>query len=153
MSTRFLSFNFNIIGIILYNPKNLWYAEENKGGARMSVLFGDKIRDARKRAGMTQRQLAGDLGVGHTTVSNWEKNLSRPDADMIHKLCGLLRLQPNDFYGNPEQEPSLGGRTAVSDEDIKFALFGGDGEITDAMYDEVKRFAAFLKERQADQKE
>ena len=27
---------------------------------------------------------------------------------------------------------------------------GGDGEITDAMYDEVKRFAAFIKQREAD---
>ena len=31
--------------------------------------------------------------------------------------------------------------------------FGGDGEITDAMYDEVKRFAAFLKAREAGSKE
>lgn len=38
----------------------------------------------------------------------------------------------------------------VTDDDIKFALFGGDGEITDAMYDEVKRFAAFIKAREAD---
>lgn len=37
----------------------------------------------------------------------------------------------------------------VTDEDIKFALFGGDGTITDAMYEEVKRFAAFLKQREA----
>ena len=28
---------------------------------------------------------------------------------------------------------------SVSDDDVKFALFGGDGEITDAMYQEVKR--------------
>lgn len=39
--------------------------------------------------------------------------------------------------------------TPVTDEDIKFALFGGDGDITDSMYDEVKRFAAFLKQREA----
>ena len=39
-------------------------------------------------------------------------------------------------------------RRPVTDEDIKFALFGGDGDITDAMYDEVKRFAAFIKLRE-----
>lgn len=38
---------------------------------------------------------------------------------------------------------------SVSDEEIKFALFGGDGEITDAMYEEVKKFAAFVKMREA----
>ena len=40
-------------------------------------------------------------------------------------------------------------RRPVSDDDIKFALFGGDGDITDAMYEEVKRFAAFIKLREA----
>lgn len=112
----------------------------------MPVFFGDIIRNARKSAKLTQRQLAQQLGVSNTSVSNWEKNLSKPDADMIQKLCGILRLQPNDFYA--AEEPA-GKRQAVTDEDIKFALFGGSGEITDAMYDEVKRFAAFLKQREA----
>jgi len=46
---------------------------------------------------------------------------------------------------NSELEPA---KASVTDEDIKFALFGGDGEITDAMYEEVKRFAAFIKQRE-----
>lgn len=108
----------------------------------MPVFFGEKIRNARKALGLTQRQLADLIGVSNTSVSNWEKDLSRPDADLIQKLCAALRLQPNDFYGAE-------GRPSVSDEDIKFALFGGDGEITDEMFDEVKRFAAFLKQRGA----
>ena len=41
----------------------------------------------------------------------------------------------------------------LSDEEIKFALFGGDGEITDAMFAEVKQFAAFVKQREAGKKE
>lgn len=114
----------------------------------MPVFFGEKIRNARKALGLTQRQLAQQLGVSNTSVSNWEKGLSRPDADMIQSLCGILRLQPNDFYGTTESGAGQ-PRPAVSDEDIKFALFGGDGEITDAMYDEVKRFAAFLKQRES----
>ena len=118
----------------------------------MSVFFGDRIRDARKAAGLTQRQLADSLGVSNTSISNWEKGLSRPDADMIQKLCVILSLQPNYFYGT-EYAPAEPGKRTVSDDDIKFALFGGDGEITDAMYDEVKRFAAFLKTREAGKKE
>ena len=35
----------------------------------------------------------------------------------------------------------------VSDMDIKMALFGDDEDITDAMYEEVKDFAAFIKMR------
>ena len=113
----------------------------------MPVFFGETIRNARKSLGLTQRQLAEGLGVSNTSVSNWEKGLSRPDADMIQKLCDALHLQPNDIYGT--KEAPAGSRRSVSDDDIKFALFGGDGEITDAMFDEVKRFAAFLKQREA----
>lgn len=40
------------------------------------------------------------------------------------------------------------GVRPVSDDDIKFALFGGSGEITDAMYREVKEFAALVKLRE-----
>lgn len=116
----------------------------------MPVFFGEKIRNARKSLGLTQRQLAEQLGVSNTSISNWEKGLSRPDADMIQKLCDILRLQPNDFYGTNEA-PGETTRRHVSDEDIKFALFGGDGEISDAMFDEVKRFAAFLKQREGRQ--
>ena len=47
---------------------------------------------------------------------------------------------------NAQLEPA---KVSVTDADIKFALFGGDGEITDAMYEEVKRFAAFIKQREA----
>lgn len=118
----------------------------------MPVFFGEKIRRARKAAGMTQRQLADRLGVANTSVSNWEKDLSRPDADLIQELCAILGMQPNDFYGTENTRASGSGYT-VSDDDIKFALFGGDGEITDAMYDEVRRFAAFIKEREAGKKE
>ena len=114
----------------------------------MPVFFGEKIRNARKALGLTQRQLAEQIGVSNTSISNWEKGLSRPDADLIQNLCGVLRLQPNDFYGTTET-PAGDGRYPVSDEDINFALFGGDGEISDAMFDEVKRFAAFLKQREA----
>lgn len=115
----------------------------------MRVYFGEKIRAARKSAGLTQRQLADRLGVSNTSVCNWEKDLSRPDADTIHSLCQILGLSPNSFYGAAEG-PSAPVQAAnpVTDADIKFALFGGDGEITDAMYDEVKKFAAFLKERE-----
>ena len=114
----------------------------------MPVFFGEVIRNARKSLDLTQRQLAEKIGVSNTSISNWEKGLSRPDADLIQKLCEVLHLQPNDIYGTNDA-PVESGRRVVSDEDIKFALFGGDGEISDAMFDEVKRFAAFLKQREA----
>lgn len=64
----------------------------------MPIYFGDKIRKARKAAGMTQRQLADKINVSNTSISNWEKNLSRPDPDTIQHLCWALNVQPNYFF-------------------------------------------------------
>lgn len=65
----------------------------------MAQVLGDKIKAARKAAGLTQRELADKINVGNTTISNWEKGVSRPDADQIQVLCWALDVQPNFFLG------------------------------------------------------
>lgn len=64
----------------------------------MPVCIGDKIRDARKAAGLTQRQLAEKIKVSNTSISNWEKGVSSPDPDTIQNLCWALEVQPNYFF-------------------------------------------------------
>ena len=65
----------------------------------MSTTFGDRIREARKAAGLTQRQLADKIGVSNTSISNWENSFSMPDPDTIQHLCWALNVQPNYFFG------------------------------------------------------
>lgn len=80
----------------------------------MPIYFGDRIREARKAAGMTQRQLADKLDVSNTSISNWEKNLSRPDPDMIQHLCWALNVQPNYFFSvTPAVEQPSPGKNIV----------------------------------------
>ena len=68
----------------------------------MAQLLGEKIKAARKEAGMTQRELAEKLNIGNTTISNWEKSVSRPSADQLSELCWALNVQPNYFLGSPQ---------------------------------------------------
>jgi hypothetical protein len=76
------------------------------------------------------------------------KKMTRIPYDRAVLIGEYLDIPASKILTGEDPEVSQ-PRTTVSDEDIKFALFGGDGEITDAMYDEVKRFAAFLKQREA----
>lgn len=64
----------------------------------MPACLGDRIRDARKAAGLTQRQLAEKIKVSNTSISNWEKGVSCPDPDTIQNLCWALDVQPNYFF-------------------------------------------------------
>ena len=73
----------------------------------------------------------------------------------MQRLASYFGVSVGYLLGEENQTtkaPADSGKRSVSDDEIKFALFGGDGEITDAMYDEVKRFAAFVKQREAEKK-
>ena len=69
------------------------------------------------------------------------------------KLADYFGVTTDYLLGQSEDKVPAETPRVISDEEIKFALFGGDGEITDAMYDEVKQFAAFIKQREAGKKE
>ena len=72
----------------------------------MPYYFGDKIREARKTAGLTQRQLADRIKVSNTSISNWEKGVSFPDPDTIQHLCWALDVQPNYFFNTDTLSPA-----------------------------------------------
>ena len=77
------------------------------------------------------RGLLSDLKAGRT------KTLSAKNMQVIADFFGV---SVEALLGEPAPRQ-------LSREDIKFALFGGDGEITDEMYDEVLQFAAYVKQR------
>lgn len=89
-----------------------------------------------------------DIGLNRSAVAKW-KSGSKPNGTTAGKLADYFGVTTDYLLGKSDQRDEK----KVSDEDIKFALFGGDGEITDEMYEEVKRFAAFVKLREADKKE
>ena len=43
-------------------------------------FFGANLKKARKRCGLTQRQLANLVGAKHNSVSNWETGQNEPDT-------------------------------------------------------------------------
>ncbi len=85
-----------------------------------------------------------DIGLNRSAVAKW-KDGGKPNGTTAGRLAEYFGVTTDYLLGQSDtREPA---RT-VSDADIKFALFGGDGDITDEMYEEVKKFAAFVKERE-----
>lgn len=101
---------------------------------------------AKEKGFKNMTQLCRESGVPRATMTELKmgrsRDISKPNAQ---KLAQTLGVTLDTLYGNEKADTP---HREVSDEDIKFALFGGDGEITDAMYQEVRRFAAYVKERQ-----
>jgi transcriptional regulator with XRE-family HTH domain len=52
------------------------------------VTFGQRLRRARRRVGLSQVQLAQRVGCHHTTISYYERDAARP---ALHRLPALAQ--------------------------------------------------------------
>ena len=114
------------------------------------------------RNGISKGQFYKDCDVSSATFSQWRSGTYYPSLSALKRIADYLKLalaiSPDGLptllsHGEetgkeerPEMEP-------VSDEQLTFALFrGADTEITDAMLDEVKRFAKMVALMEEDKK-
>ena len=111
-----------------------------------------RIQEIRKNKGMKQKELAAKLGIAANTLSQYETGNREPDLETIKRIAFILEVTVDELIGAKTKAPAPEGERSVSDDDIKFALFGGDGDITDEMYEEVKRFAKLVKLREEAEK-
>jgi transcriptional regulator with XRE-family HTH domain len=63
------------------------------------VSFGERLKQAREKANIKQSQLAQYLDTTNTTISNWEKGISKPYADTLAELCKVLDIDANWLLG------------------------------------------------------
>lgn len=54
------------------------------------VTFGEKLQEARKKAGYTQEQLAEKLCVSRSAVAKWESGNGLPDIENLKGISQLL---------------------------------------------------------------
>lgn len=113
----------------------------------------NRIRELRKARHMTMKQLGAVFGIAESTISQYETGKRQPDNETLLKLGEFFNVSVDYLLGRENKSPPSTSTRSASDDDIKFALFGGDGEVTDAMYEEVKRFAKMVKLREEAEKE
>lgn len=61
------------------------------------VKIGLQIAKLRKNKGYTQKDLAEMMNVSFQAISKWERGLSLPDLETLHKLCGVFNISFNYF--------------------------------------------------------
>lgn len=55
-------------------------------------MFGDVLREAREKAGLTQEQLAFEARLHRTYISLMERNLKSPTLDVLLRLGDALKV-------------------------------------------------------------
>ena len=71
----------------------------------MEQTLGKRIVENRKRIGLTQDQLAEQLGVTAQAVSKWENDQSCPDIALLPKLANIFGITTDALLGREEPQP------------------------------------------------
>lgn len=72
-----------------------------------SETMGKRIAAFRKKRGLTQDQLAEQLGISAQAVSKWETDLSCPDIGIIPQLAEILEVSLDDLFGVEKKGPAV----------------------------------------------
>jgi len=68
---------------------------------------GKRINQLRKKANMTQMELADRLGISYQAVSNWERGESMPDISKLPELAEILNTTIDELLGDQKQAKIL----------------------------------------------
>ena len=72
------------------------------------AALGNLIRQKRQARGLSQEQLAQQLGVSNKTISKWENGKCMPDYSIIEPLCDALHVTlPELMDGEDAAEDSM----------------------------------------------
>ena len=65
--------------------------------------FGNYIYELRKRAGLSQFELAAAVGVTNKAVSKWEVGKAKPSVETIRKLAALFQISVDELLKKREE--------------------------------------------------
>ena len=73
----------------------------------MNETIGNRIAKFRKAKGMTQEDLANQLGVSSQAVSKWENDASCPDISLLPQLSKVLGVTADELLTGKNDEVKL----------------------------------------------
>lgn len=91
----------------------------------MEFSLGKQIITHRKRLGLTQEQLANQLGVSNQAVSKWETDQSCPDIQLLPKLADLFGLTLDALFGREQPAPVVEDLPWADDNTLRAVLYIG----------------------------
>ena len=68
--------------------------------------IGKRIKEAREKAGLTQEQLGGIVGVTGSAITNYEKGTSHPKESVMYALIDALGVDANFLFQDCVKLPS-----------------------------------------------
>ena len=82
--------------------ENAWYFQDVMTGrppSKEATDFGKRVAAARRKRGLTQRELADLLGVSQKMVEYYERRASNVTAEVVRTLSEILGVSADELLG------------------------------------------------------
>ncbi|MBQ9355635.1 MAG: helix-turn-helix transcriptional regulator [Clostridia bacterium] len=104
-------------------------------------LTYERIESLCKEKGINVTALCTNCGIPRASLSDYKSGRKKTlSAKTLSLIADYFGVSVDFLYGKTDNQKD---NTA-----LKVALFGGDSVVTDEMWDEVKRYAEYIKERE-----
>lgn len=91
--------------------------------------------------------------LGKNDLSQYISGKASPKQNKLFILSKALGVSSAWLMGFDDVSNEESDHNQSTEKDLKVALFGGDGEVTDEMWDEVKKFAQYIKSTHDDKED
>ena len=106
------------------------------------AITAERIKQLRKKKGISQSELAELIGVKTNTVSTWERGTRKPDFEALNLLSNYFEVSFEYILGSNDKEEARVKPT--QDELDELAL----SALADELYDHVKKYSMLSNKSQ-----
>jgi len=78
---------------------------KKSGTKALDAIIGARLKEIRKREGMSQKEVAERLGISFQQFQRYEHGTNRVSAASLHQIANLFGL-PMDSFTRPGEEPA-----------------------------------------------
>ncbi|PWM54007.1 MAG: hypothetical protein DBX92_14390 [Dielma fastidiosa] len=104
--------------------------------------IGKRIKEARESVGITQAQLAKNIGVTPSAITNYENETSHPKESILYSLMNALNVDANFLFQDSINKVSTNLSMAEQEHIKKYRSLDNRGrELVDMVLDKEYRYA------------
>ena len=106
------------------------------------AITAERIKQLRKKKGVSQAELAEQIGVKTNTVSTWERGTRKPDFEALNLLSNYFEVSFEYILGSSDKEEAR--VVPTQDELDELAL----SALADELYDNVNKYCMLSNKSQ-----
>lgn len=114
------------------------------------ATFANRVKEQRTKKGLSQPQLAEDIGLTKQTISLWERGVSRPDFEMMNKLSAYFAVNMSYLIGETDDptvyDPTNEDGADWAESEVVFELEGLGSQLSQLSEETRRIVAATIRE-------